>query len=53
MIVDLDHVANVSHIVAKKNYESKNHMTVGKNFSSPAKPDQAGISSFIRLEVMA
>ena len=27
-------------------------MTVGKNISSPSKPDHAGISSFIRLEVM-
>ena len=28
-------------------------MIVGKIFSSPSKPDQAGISSFIRLEVTA
>ena len=26
-------------------------MIVGKNFSSPSKPDQVGISSFICLEV--
>ena len=26
-------------------------MTAGKKFSSPLKPDQAGISNFIRLEV--
>ena len=26
-------------------------MTVGKNFSSPSKPDQAKISSFIRLQI--
>ena len=28
-------------------------MTIGKIFSSPSKPDQAGISSFIFLEVTA
>ena len=27
-------------------------MTIGKNFSSPSKHDQAGISCFICLEVM-
>ena len=53
VIVDLDHVDNVSHISAKKYLKYKNHVTVGKKFSSPAKPDQAGIFIFIRLEVMA
>ena len=49
---DLDHVTYVSHISTKKNFKLKNRMTVGKNFSSPSKPDQAGIFSFIHLEVM-
>ena len=26
-------------------------MTLGKNFSSPTKPDQLGISSFVLLEI--
>ena len=37
----------------KKNLNKKKHMTVGKIFSSPSKPDQAGISSYICLEVTA
>ena len=52
VILALDHVANVSHISTKKILNKKKHITVGKNFSSPSKPDQAGISRFICLEVM-
>ena len=52
MMVNLDHVANVSYILAKKCSNSKNDMTVGKKISRPSKPDQAGPFCFIRLEVM-
>ena len=52
VLVDWDLVANVSHILTKRNFKWKNHMTVGKNFSSPSKSDQVKISSFIYLEVM-
>ena len=52
MIVDLDLVADVSYILDKKCTNSKNHMTIGKKISRSSKPDQAGIFSFIRLEVM-
>jgi len=38
---------------SKKFSNEKNHMTVGMMFSSPSKPDQVGISSYICLEVMA
>ena len=44
-------VANVSHISAKKNFNLKNHMTVGKRISSSSKPDQPRFYSFICLEV--
>ena len=40
-------------ISTKKILNKKKHMTVGKIFSSPSKPDQAGIFSFIRLEAAA
>ena len=45
--------AYTGNILAENNFNKKNYMTIGKNFSSPTKPDQPEISSFICLEVMA
>ena len=49
---NLDLVATVGHISAEKNYNIKNHMTVGKRISRSTKPDQPGLISLIRLKVI-
>ena len=46
-------IVYTGNILGKNNFNKKNYMIIGKNFSSPTKRDQPGISSFIRLEVMA
>ena len=54
LIVDLDLACcYYKPYLGQKNLGQKNYLTIGKNFSSPTKPDQPGISSFIHLEVRA